>query len=228
MVHRWKETGEVSGPTSRLENALRKAIGTSGVDRLELWPAGGEHEQSVAVRVDGTREVWRNDDHKYDGLDGWITGTSDYYWRLVDGALWVDDLKTGKFYANPGPDSWGHDAGIEVGANRYPQDPNSAQIAVYALGIANLLGYIGPVLTSVTHWPRLPLVRRHAPPVRLWGGFSWVELEAFWAGLEQLYRDKKHNDAVLSDSRGGMKLNPGDQCRFCPARTNCLLAKDFS
>lgn len=236
MAHRWKETGEVRGPSRRLENAFRKALEASKIDRLDLWPEGGEHETSVALRVDGLREVYRNDEHKYDGLDAWVTGTSDYYWRLVDGSLWVDDFKTGKYYENPGPESWGHNPELEVGANRFPQDPESAQLRLYALGLAELLHFSGSVLLSITHWPRLPLVHRHAYPARLWASTDTACLRDYWGVLEQIYRDKRHNDRVLfglSVPGGmlvepGLKLNPGDQCRFCPARTNCLVAKDFS
>lgn len=236
MAHHWKETGEVRGPSRRLENAFRKALVRAGLDtgaaRNGLWPAGGEHETSVALRVDGLREVYRNDGHKYDGLDAWVTGTSDYYWRLVDGSLWVDDFKTGKFYPNPAPDSWSHNPEFPVGENLYPQDPESAQLRCYALGLTELLSFSGDIILSITHWPRLPLVRRHSYPERLWAYTDSARLRDYWYSLEQLYRDKVHNNAVLSGRSvdywyQGLRLNPGDHCRFCPARTNCLVAKDF-
>lgn len=207
MVHKWKETGDVSGPDRRTENALRKAIQRSGIARESLWPPGGTHESAVALRVDGTREARTSHDGIF-GSDNWVTGTSDFYWYLYDGELWIDDLKTGKSYPDPA-----------TGVNRFPQNPRSAQVKFYALAVAILIGYTGVVHISVTHWPRLPLEARHAPPDRLWATFTTDELDEFYKELEYLYLDQKagHN--------GNYRLKPGDHCRFCPSRTFCLVAQ---
>jgi len=206
LVHRWKETGEVSGSTKRNRTALEKAIFESGVDRELLWPVDGVHETAVALRVDGIREVSREDTPN----PGWITGHEDFHWFFLDGTLWVDDLKTGKVYPDP-----------ETGVNRYPQDVESAQLKFYALAIATLLGYTGRVCVSLTHWPRLPLEFRHSEPVRYWTEYTHEELQQFWTKLEELYAE------VEEGNKGAFVLNPGDHCRFCPSRNYCLEAESF-
>ena len=207
MVHTWKETGEFSGPSRRMENALRTAIELSGVDRLRLWPEGGKHEQGLRIRVDGgAREVYPSADPK----EGFITGTDDFQWYILDDELWVDDLKTGKYYEDS-----------ETGSNLYPQDVRSAQLRFYALAVATLLNYHGRVHVSLTHWPRLPLKFRHAEPVRLWTEYTTNELNGYWGELEQLYQE------VQAGLAGDYRLRPGDHCRFCPSRNYCLEAQQF-
>lgn len=209
MVHRWKETGEIRHPKAdkRSEGALKTAIERAKADRHVLWPHPGKHETALAIRIDGTREV-RDSHEGVFGLDEWITGTADFSWYMFEDELWVDDLKTGKYY----PD--------ENGTNRFPQDPRSGQLKAYALGIALLLKYTGVVHVSITHWPRLPVEFRNAPPARLWTTLTWEELEEYYAELEQLYRN------VNSARHGGIPvLSPGDHCRFCPSKSFCLVAQ---
>lgn len=229
MVHHWAQTGEVVPLYKELKSeqhrankraaALERAIRESGIDRLSLWPIGGTHEGGLSLRVDGCERTASRDDTP---RNGWITGHFDYQWWLWDGELWVDDLKTGKFYANPEPRWPGHVSEIAVGENRFPPRADSEQQRFYALTLCQLLGYSGPVHTSVTHWPRLPLTHRHAPPTRTWHHYTYDELVAYWGQLEQIYRDHKHNERVLVDG-GELKLNPGVWCRFCPARNDCLM-----
>lgn len=214
MVHTWKETGEVRGPSRRLETAFRRAVELSGIDRLSLWPAGGVHEQGVALSVDGSRQV-RPDATL--GQPACITGTDDFQWWLLglgqnadDGELWIDDLKTGKYYED-----------FETGSNLYPQDVRSAQLRFYATAIAALLGYTGIVHVSLTHWPRLPLKFRHAEPVRFWTTYHTDELNNYWTELEQLFQE------VQAGHEGNYRLRPGDHCRFCPSRNYCLEAQQF-
>ena len=219
MVHTWKQTGKVEHAVKRTATAFKRAIAESGVGSPEsLWPAGGVHEQPVALRVDGTRQAAWNTEHTYESLPEWITGTDDFQWWLFDGELWIDDLKTGKVYPNPPPGAPGHMRGIGVGENRFPQDVRSAQLRFYALAVATLLGYSGDVHVSLTHWPRLPLEYRHKHPARYWTTYLHSELLAFWGDLERLY-DEVH--------RGKLTLHPGDHCRFCPARNNCFEAQEF-
>ena len=214
MVHTWKETGNVVARDKRNGAAFQKAIAESGIDRILLWPLEGQHETSVAIRIDGTREVRRSHEGIF-GTPEWITGTSDFHWRIFDGELWVDDLKTGKVY----PDE-------VTGENRFPQDPRSAQLRCYSLAIAVLTGYTGTVHVSVTHWPRLPLEHRHKEPARYWTTFTSGSLLAFWGELEQLYRDTEEaRRAIAGDSESLVRLDPGDHCRFCPSKQYCLVAQ---
>lgn len=222
MAHHWAQTGEVRGRDKRSENAFKKATELNGIIRPAFWPEGGLHEQAVAVRVDGVREVSRDDTPR----EGWITGHYDYHAWLFEDELWVDDLKTGKFYPNPMPGLPGHMEDVEVGGNRYPQDVRSAQLKTYALGLSRLLSYQGRVNVSVTHWPRLPLAHRHKLPSREFVAHHTNYLAAFWGELEGLYKEKLHNERAMLGHEDSLILRPGDQCRFCPAKTNCFLAQE--
>lgn len=213
MVHTWKETGNVVAPDKRTGTAFQKAILLSAVDRESLWPREGTHETAIAIRVDGSREVRRSHEGVF-GDPRWVTGTGDFNWYIFGGELWVDDLKTGKSY----PD--------EDGTNRFPQDPRSAQLKCYALAIATLIDYAGVVHVSVTHWPRLPLERRHKEPERLWTTFTTDELADFWGELELLYRQTDEARRSIAGEEGSLiRLTPGDHCRFCPSKQYCLVAQ---
>lgn len=218
MVHHWVQTGEIKGKDARSEKALRRAIDESGIDRLSLWPDGGTHEGGLSLRVDGVaREASRDDTPR----DGWITGHFDYQWWLWGGELWVDDLKTGKYYPNPEPGSLGFVAGIEVGANRFPPRADSEQQRFYGLALSRLLGYRGVVHTSVTHWPRLPMARRHSLPTRTWHRYTYAEIRYYYQQLESRYWEFKHNQAAVK-GEGELILDPGPWCRFCPV-SDCLM-----
>lgn len=230
MVHHWVQTGEIKGPRSkialqrgRMEAALRKAIELSGIDRLSLWPDGGTHEGGLSLRVDGrSRDASRDDTPR----DGWITGHFDFQWWLWGGELWVDDLKTGKFYSNPEPGVIGHRPELGPGENRFPPSARSEQQRFYGLTLSRLLGYRGPVHTSVTHWPRLPLVYRHAPPMRSWHHYTADELRGYYTQLESQYQDFKRNQRAMAGPGGGdLILNPGPWCRFCPVN-DCLMRSE--
>lgn len=222
MAHLWAQTGKIKGPGVRAERAFAKSIELSGIDREALWPVGGVFEGSLALRVDGIREASRDDSER----DGWITGHYDYQHWFVDGELWVDDLKTGKFYENPMPGVPGWREDLEVGENRYPQDVRSPQIKTYALALSELLDYGGDVTVSVTHWPRLPLSKRHATPVRVWHTWRAAGLSQHWDDLEALERERKHNERALLGHEDSLILRPGDHCRFCPV-IDCFVRKTF-
>lgn len=229
LAHHWKQHGtiddfQLAPEFKRLRNAFKKALKLSGIGRpgrrQELWPNGGHHESSVAVRVDGVREAVLDPNREYVGREGWITGTADFWWKTSNNTfgkyLWVDDLKTGKQYPNPARGQRGHVEGLEEGGNRFPQDPSSPQIRFYGLGVAAAVGVLTPdldVSVSVTHWPRLPLVARHSPPTTMTSGLSGKDLLDYWTQLEDMYRNPR--------------VVPGDHCRFCPARTNCVAAQTF-
>jgi hypothetical protein len=234
MVHKWKETGEIVGRDKRSATALKKAIEVSGIDRLELWPPEGKHETSLALWVGGEPEVYMGTPYvvgpgaeDYAGRDGWVTGHEDFHWLLFDGTLWVDDLKTGKSYPNPLPGLPGWRDDLEFGENRYPQDPWSPQQRTYALILALHLRHTGPTAVSITHWPRLPLSERHAPPVRTWANYKHEDLLAHWKALRVTEAERRHNARAMLGHEDSMILKPGDHCRFCPARNNCFVAKEF-
>jgi len=226
LLHTWVQTGLVRGP-KQLCNLFEKALDLSGMRgrRLEFWPEGGSHEGEVSVFVGGMGpgeapeiEVTRRAIKQ----EGWVTGHYDYQHWFLDGELWIDDLKTGKYYPNPLPGSQGWNPDLDVGENRFPQDPKSAQLKTYALAISELEEYKGDVWISVTHWPRLPLIYRHAPPTRLWHRWSHADLMGHWTDLKVMYATHEANQTESS-----MILDPGDHCRFCPARNACLVAKEF-
>lgn len=212
MVHHWAQTGEVVGPDTRTQNAFKLAILQSGISRAEYWP-DGVHEGPVSVSVDGSRQASWDDTER----DGWVTGHYDFRWWLFD-ELWVDDLKTGKFYPNPPAGVEGHHPGLEVGANRYPQDVRSPQLKTYALALTKLLGYQGRTNVTLTHWPRLPLVMRHSLPQRFYVKYEVGELDEHWRGLELMYQEHQHNRRALLGHEDELILRPGDHCKFCPVR----------
>lgn len=216
MVHHWVQTGEIRCENKRFERMLAKAIQATGINRLELWPEGGEHEGAIAIQVDGHGYGVSRDDTP---REGWITGHFDYQYWMLDGELWIDDLKTGKWYPNPPKGDLRNNPELAEGENRFPQNPLSTQIKTYALGLSELLEYRGGVNVSVTHWPRLPTVYRHRAPQRIWGYWTHQALMQHWNDLETLYWTYRHNTGDL--------LVPGDHCRFCPARSNCFAAKEF-
>lgn len=219
MVHRWVQTGEIVGPNRRMEGDLAKAIEISGIVRDEWWPEG-IHEGAVAVRVDGTREASWDDTER----DGWITGHYDFRWWMLD-ELWIDELKTGKFYANPPAGIPGHHEHLEVGENRFPQNVRSPQPKTYALALAELLSYDGWVNVSVTHWPRLPLTHRHCLPTREWVQYNNSDLMGHWYELEKTYQLEQRNQLALYGYEDELILTPGDHCKFCPVR-DCFVRQD--
>jgi len=223
MVHYWAQTGIIRGPNKRAERALEKAIEVAGVDRLSLWPTGGVHEGALSIRVDGTREVSRRDDDR----EGWITGHYDYQYWLFQDVLWIDDLKTGKFYPNPEPGDERHIPDIAVGENRFPQDSFSPQQKTYGLALSELLSHDGPVSVSTTHWPRLPLSYRHAEPMRSWVNYSRQEMLTHWRALELIYEESCKNRRAMLGHEDELVLRPGDHCRFCPVR-DCFVRQEFA
>lgn len=241
MVHHWKETGEVRHENKRTATAFRKAIELSGADRHKLWP-GGRHEVAISLAVDGTRRV-ESGDHRA-GQAGWLTCHIDWddaepggdsggcggdsgagavdsgldrvaprVSRGMDGTpeLHVNDLKTGKRYA----------ADLDTGIHPFLPDPESAQLRTYGLADAALARRHGELVEgvwlSITHWPRLPLAARHSYPAGLgpvW--YTWESLEQHWTELERLHADY---------TAGTTELRPGDHCRFCPSKLDCIVAQ---
>lgn len=120
----------------------------------------------------------------------------------------------------------GHVAELEVGENRFPPRASSEQQRFYGLALSELLSYRGPVHTSVTHWPRLPLTARHSLPTRTWAHYTRQQLDIYWLQLEKQYRIYENNKKVLAGELGAnLWLVPGEWCKFCPVK-DCLVRKD--
>lgn len=216
IAHAWKETGDFvyvpSAPddlqptpenqttVSRGIAALRKAVSTIGPEkRFELWPVSGRHEVEIAIRCDGTRET-KVGPGVADLPLPWITGHVDYTDVLVDGTLWVDDLKTSKRYY----DRW-------TGEERFRPSPRSPQLLAYALALA-YDSRPPAIVTSITHWPRLPLTDRHAKPVRYATDVEWGELMEMYTHLEYIYNQVEWQNGPYE---------VGDHCKFCDSQLDC-------
>jgi hypothetical protein len=179
VVHRWKETGEIDGgPDGR---TLEKKLLLSGTDRGILWSEPGVHEVTFGIRLHETPFAVVYSGER-SGADAWkaswvgtdcITGTVDWLGNR-DGAVWVDDLKTG----------------------HWPVDvATSMQLRSYAL-----LPWVEAgcpmdyeVVTSITQWEKYPL---SAPPVRTWctlTGFDLLE------HLDRLRWATGSDEAVIGD-----------------------------
>jgi hypothetical protein len=200
MVHHWKATGEIKTVNGRenLPPLFMKKLRESSVEREQWWPSTLTHE--IAVAVNPLRQY-----AEYRGADGdawkrsfgadWCTGTVDGYDWLFDSVLWVDDLKTGK---------------------EAPIEDHIEQLRFYALGLARVIDYRGPVHLTVTHWPRYPVI---GTPQRTGVVMEQDELLDFEKRLAAL------RDTILYLRDGGNvndELNPGDkQCAWCPGRGGC-------
>ena len=170
MVHTWKETGKVVHSKKRTATSFKTRLTKTGIKHSDLY-GEGLHETHLAYN-------WRYGYCiPYYGKDGelwkrgfntdWITGTCDYSESLdygrssnlkgidpVPPGLWVDDLKTGKWWT------------------KTPRQ--SAQIAFYAMCMRHL--YDSHVNVSVTHWPRYPASGR---PTRTVETIERDELDRF-------------------------------------------------
>lgn len=203
MVHHWAATGEVITVNGRtnLPPLFRKKLDQGEVDRLRWWPEEMEHEIALAVNpLRAYAENCDGDSEKKDAWkkafgDEWVTGTGDGRMFLFD-TLWVDDLKTGR------------DVQFE---------DHLQQLRFYALGMARVMDYSGPVSATITWWPRYPVLSQ---PERFGRVFEQDELLAFEKRLVTL------RDTILWAREGKIDvlemLRPGDkQCLWCPARDVC-------
>ncbi len=236
MVHHWKATGEILAMTpwarhhSFFEEVLSRTFTDPEAARRILWPPGGEHEVAVAVRCDGEKRPEHCVRFKRDGTTvekeawkaafgpEWATGTMDYRLR-VDGAVTIDDLKTGVGRYNP-----------DTGA-RESTPPGSEQHGLYVLADWLVHGRSNTASrTTTTHWPRprIPSTNRRRsltalpPPTRLGHGWLYQDLDNF------------HNQLIMGYELTGIaRLSPeafavvGDDCRFCPALVNCPSGRRF-
>lgn len=206
LNHHWKATGEIKQVNDWKNHPalFKRKLEKSGIKREHYWPDDFVHEiplaidpvAGVAVTTDSEDpEAWKRGQD-----DRWCTGTADGYGWLFEKALWVDDLKTGRF------------ATLE---------DYESQLLAYALGVSRLLNYRGQVYVTVTHLPRYP---NHGLPTRVGRVVEQDELRDFEGRLAKLRTEilyAKKN--VRMDGPGGhaMKLTAGDQCTWCPSRGVC-------
>lgn len=209
MVHHWKETGEIVAVNERtnLPPLFEKKLREGGVRREQWWPEDMVHELALAVdpstegkgyyRSLGRGDRGAKDKWKTDHSDRFVTGTADGYAWMFD-RLWVDDLKTGR----------------DVTFEQHEQ-----QLKGYALGVARVLEYRGPVHATVTWWPRYPVVSQ---PQRFGRVIEQDELLAFERGLvtlrNEILRYREAKEKVMATE---VHLAGGPQCNWCPSRDEC-------
>ena len=211
MVHTWIETGKIRHPlrnsrdkvdaafAKREEKLLGNRIYKHKLRPTELYPVIGQHEIAMAYN-------WR---HGYSVLNyaptyewkesfdqDWITGSTDFCLEDVDGTvddiLWVDDLKTGKWWT------------------KTPKQ--SAQVKFYAMCIAQHARVPKHGIDlSITHWPKYPASR---PPNRRKEVITLEELSTFETSVVEMCFKAVGETKNYNPSPG--------VCRFCPARFSCL------
>lgn len=207
LVHSWLETGEI--PTQEpFRRALTRRLKESGVDREIWWPSEGVHEATFGLNLVsgevvrcvmprlvqmGETQKSYSDRWKESLSDEWVVGTLDFGMELLD-RPWVDDLKTGRFA------SW-HDY--------------AAQQTFYCVVWSQYLyAELRESRSTITHWPKYPSAGK---PKRKGTLLGVDTLKKFVLELTQL------RESVLGLRNTGKtgELLPGDQCRYCPSRTNC-------
>lgn len=202
MAHRWKASGEVRAQPGRPshERLFREKLVRTGIRREDWWP-GGRHE--VAMAVDCVR-MGRAAEFVGDkaAVDAWreslgneyAAGEADYVGDLF-GVPLIDDLKTGRF----------------------PPEPSSPQLRLYALGLWILLDSPDRVIASVTHWPRYPVV---SLPRRESHEYTARQLTAFWKEL-RLARRRKMMAIKLRLVDQQANAVPGAWCLYCDGKASC-------
>lgn len=143
-VHTWVETGKIAGPDWAAKGFEEK-LAVSGADdtlRLEFWPDHGVHELALVWDLETTPYIVV--ERGPDGRVAWPKSPGSLRIKLdfaawgaestgVDGHLWVDDLKTG----------------------RYSVPAESLQVGSAVAGLGAIYGYDYGYGT-ITHWPRYP------------------------------------------------------------------------
>lgn len=211
FVHHWAATGTFleleKWPNfpKLLKDRLSRMPGEPEEFRAELWPVTGRHEVTFAIDVvkpgriasfQGSKDQVK--DWSAQLGDNWLKGEADYVGETAFGALWIDDLKTG----------------------RYPPDPKSGQLLTYALGaylsipIPDRPKYLA---VSVTHWPRYP---KDSPPQRTWGKVTPLDLKKWYLTLQATKQETTRLRA-LPVVKVIAATNPGEHCTFCPAKSGC-------
>lgn len=203
LVHRWAETGVVSGSKSHCKTFEKKlaVLQANGITRETLWNVAGWHEVTFAYNcVDGRLGVcWLRgevaNEYKKQHNDDWITGTADYVY-LKNGLCGVNDLKTGMMYDSQ-PDElsqlyfylmcWQKYTGVCQSVNR--ED-----------------GYL-----EVNHWPKYPIDALPCIEERRVSADRMIKFERF---IMKLHKDYKN---------GSSPFVLGAECEYCPAQEDCPL-----
>ena len=179
--------------------------GTYEEFRASLWPVEGRHEVTFAIDVakpgriasfQGSKDQVHEWSSKLGG--SWLKGEADYVGETAFGALWIDDLKTGRF----------------------PPDPKSGQLLTYALGA--YLSIAVPdrpkyLAASITHWPRYPV---DSPPTRTWSKLTPLDLKKWFVTLSATYQETRRL-RLLPVVKVLQEVKPGEHCTFCPAKDGC-------
>lgn len=150
VAHGWKELGHVPpGADAKHASLLLRKLDANPVDREEWWPSDiGEHEATYALNLlTGACERYIGGRDEADAWKkahgpGWLTGSVDYL-AINKNALWVSDLKTGRYF-----------------------DPDSAQLLSYLLLAWTHAGKPPGIqlAASIDAWPRYPVhseITRH-------------------------------------------------------------------
>lgn len=206
MVHTWIETGKIRHPNRnskdkviknfslREERLLENRIVKHKLKPTVLYPISGQHEIAMAYNwVEGYSVLNYAPTFEWKESFGheWITGSTDFCLES-DEELWVDDLKTGKWWT------------------KTPKQ--SAQIKFYAVCIAQHASVpAAGIKLTVTHWPKYPA---NSPPSRQPEIITLTELAEFEAEV-------RNACAVASGSTKRYRPS-AQTCRFCPARFSCL------
>lgn len=189
-IHTWKETGEIP------EGFDEKWF--SGLDRAVLWPYG-RHEvvASYDVRTRTAAILPTRQPHRAypkDSSPFVIWGTIDLLAPPgIDGAVWVDDLKTG-----------------------LPCDPSDPQLLIAAV-VATKVYACDKAITSCT---RIDRKLRKGKATRASAVFYLEELNAFEDTVQDAF-GKWYMESLRPKATTNRHLHTNEGCRFCPARNNC-------
>lgn len=210
MVHRWKATGEVVAEPDYPNHAhlFRERLELVRPDRAALWPDPTGHEIGVSLDcVTGTASTFEGSPELVDAWkaaqpDTCIVGTLDYRGEILD-ALWVEDLKTG----------------------RWVPEPDIHQLTFYVLvGFRTAWPTPSRAIGSIMSWRRYP---RANPPERTFRRITPGELDRFEARLRRLHAVVAPLRAQVNPPGRVFLplLNPGPVCTFCPSREHCPAAQ---
>lgn len=200
MVHRWAETGAISGKKSHVKTFEKKLdiLQANGVTRQSLWIPTGYHEVTFSYNcVDGRVGVcWLKGEgaleFKQQHDDDWITGTADFVF-MRDGVCGVNDLKTGMMFDS--------------------QPDELSQLYFYLMCWRKYCGAApeSDGILSVTHWPKYPLGALPVEEERIVKGSLMVKFENY---LKKVHSEYK---------KGNSPFELGSECEYCPAIQDCPL-----
>lgn len=197
MVHTWKQTGKIVHENKRTAASFKKRA--ARVNREKLWPTEhGWHEVGLAY----------NWNYGYAVSHFGRNNAEVEEWKRSFGDNWIT-----------GTCDYFNEETLEVNDlktgkwwSKTPRE--SAQIAFYAMCLDMLFGDGRDIPLSCTHWPRYPA---KGLPDTTEESVTRDELARFEEKLQRACEESLRP-----------AYNPGeDQCRFCPARNNCLFAYEY-